>query len=180
MKKILSALALASVLFISCEGDNAYKVTPTSVGPLTQETKVSELETLFSNDSIVKPTENNSLSNLGSIEVYAKGGDQLLSISPATAADSSKIRTVQVFDDRYKTSEGINLKSTFGDIRDAYEISKIQTLLSSVVIIVDEINASFTIDKQELSSELQFDREVKISEAQIPDTAKIKYFMIGW
>lgn len=180
MKKILSALALTSVLFISCEGDTAYKVTPTSVGPLTQETKVSELETLFSNDSIVKPTEDNSLSSLGSIEVYAKGGDQLLSISPATAADSSKIRTVQVFDDRYKTSEGINLKSTFGDIRDAYEISKIQTLLSSVVIIVDEINASFTIDKQELSSELQFDRDVKISEAQIPDTAKIKYFMIGW
>ena len=180
MKKLLTSIAITCLLLTSCNSDDPYKVTPTSVGHITQDTKVSELDALFENDYVIDPTDNNSLSGTGAIEIYEKDGKQLLSLSPATAADSSKIKTVQIFDDRYETPEGISLKSTFGDIRKAYKISKIQTLLSSVVVFTDDINAYFTIDKKELAGELQFNREIKVSESQIPDKAKVKYFMVGW
>ena len=49
-----------------------------------------------------------------------------------------------------------------------------------MVVFVDEINGFFTIDKKELPSELRLDMNKNIEALNIPDTAKIKYFMIGW
>ena len=72
------------------------------------------------------------------------------------------------------------LHSTFKDITEAYEVSRVETLISSIVIFVDEINAYFTIDRDELPGELQFNMDAKVSTAEIPSDAKIKYFMIGW
>jgi len=48
------------------------------------------------------------------------------------------------------------------------------------VVFVDEINASFTIDKKELPSDLRFDMSLTIEKIQIPDKAKIKYFFVYW
>ena len=53
-------------------------------------------------------------------------------------------------------------------------------MISSIVVFVDEINASFTIDKKELPANLRFDMELKIEKIQIPDKAKIKYFFVYW
>ena len=76
--------------------------------------------------------------------------------------------------------KGLNPESTFADIKNNYTISGIQNTLSNVVISVDDINGFFTIDKKELPSELRLDMNKKIDALNIPDTAKIKYFMIGW
>ncbi len=181
MKKILFAGLLAGLLLTSCSKENPFKVTATQVGPLTKETAVSDLKTVFANDSVVD--QNSGLSeelNINAIEIYEKGGKQLLSLMPVKEGDPKTIRTVQIFDPRYTTEAGINLNSTFKDLTDAYTISRIETLISSVVIFVDDINAYFTIDRKELPGELRFDMEAKVSQAEIPDAAKIKYFMIGW
>lgn len=181
MKRILIFSLLASILLTSCNNDNSFKITADQVGPLTKETPVSDLKTLFSNDSVVD--QNNGLSeelNINAIEIYEKGGDQLLSLMPVKEGTPKTIRTVQIFDPRYTTEAGINLNSTFKDLTDAYEISRIETLISSIVVFVDEINAYFTIDRSELPGELRFDMEAKVTEVEIPDAAKIKYFMIGW
>ena len=37
-----------------------------------------------------------------------------------------------------------------------------------------------TIDKKELPEEVRYNFTQKIEATQIPDTAKFKYFMIGW
>ncbi len=181
MKKILLASLFAGILFTSCSKENPFQVTATQVGPLTKETPVSELKTLFENDSVVD--QNSGLSeelNINAIEIYEKGGKQLLSLMPVKEGDPKTIRTVQIFDPRYTTEAGINLNSTFKELTDAYEISRIETLISSVVVFVDDINAYFTIDRSQLKGELRFDMEAKVTEAEIPDAAKIKYFMIGW
>jgi len=52
--------------------------------------------------------------------------------------------------------------------------------LSAAVIFVDSIQASITIDKKELPSELKFNTDIKIKSSQIPDSAKIKHFLINW
>lgn len=181
MKRILFIALIASIALTSCNSDNAFKVTADQVGPLTKDTQVSELKTLFSKDSVVD--QNSGLSeelNVNAIEIYEKGGEQLLSLMPIKEGTPKTIRTIQIFDARYTTEEGINLNSTFKDITEAYEVSRVETLISSIVIFVDEINAYFTIDRDELPGELQFNMDAKVSTAEIPSDAKIKYFMIGW
>jgi hypothetical protein len=49
-----------------------------------------------------------------------------------------------------------------------------------VVVSVNEINASFTIDKTELPGGLRFDMDATIDAIQIPEKAKIKFFMLHW
>lgn len=180
MTKRLIVTFFASLFLISCNNDDPFAITSTSVGPLTQESTVNELETLFKDQKVVSKT-NPQGAKIGSdaIEIY-ENDTQLLSLKPKTDEKTSTIKTIQIFDPRYKTEEGITLNSTFKDIKNAYKISKIETLLTSIVVFVDDINAYFTIDKKELPSELQFDMSAKVDEVHIPDGAKIKYFMIGW
>jgi len=181
MKRILFAALIASVLFTSCNSEDKFAITATQVGPLTKDTQVNELKTLFENDSVVD--QNSGLSeelNVNAIEIYEKGGTQLLSLMPVKEGNPKTIKTVQIFDARYTTEEGINLNSTYKDLTDAYEISRIETLISSIVIFVDDINAYFTIDRDELPGELRFNMDTKVTKAEIPNNAKIKYFMIGW
>ena len=181
MNRIFLIAFAACLTLFSCDSDSEYKIQTTSVGNLTNETPVNELKTIFKNDSVVDGSNGERIQNSGgAIEIYEKGGKQLLSLIPDTSAPDSKIKNVQIFDPRYETPEGISLNSTFGDIKNAYEISKIETLISSVVVFVNDINAYFTIDKKDLPSTLQFDYSAKIEAHQIPDGANIKYFMIGW
>ncbi|WP_051907777.1 hypothetical protein [Flavimarina sp. Hel_I_48] len=179
--KTLAASFMLSILLISCKGDDPFTITPTSVGPLTQKTQVSEVSTLFANDSIIdKNSTENRQNDSGIITIYEKGGEKLLSLITATKADTATIKTIQIFDSRYKTEKGISTLSTFKELQDAYTINKVESLLSTIIVFVDEINAYFTIDKKELSGELQFGPGTKVEPAQIPDKAKIKYFMLGW
>ena len=179
--KNLLTLFILTIILVSCDHDDAYTITTTSVGPLTQETKVNEIKDVFAKDSIIDKNSNrNSISDSGIITVYEKGGNKLLNLIPATKADTATIKTIQIFDPRYKTKKGITTKSTFKDLQDAYTINKVESLLSTIIVFVDEINAYFTIDKKELPGELQFGPGTKVEPVQIPDDAKIKYFMIGW
>jgi hypothetical protein len=115
------------------------------------------------------------------IEIFDKSGKKLLDLSQKEALDStSVISSVRINDERYKTEKNVSLLSTFKDIKDNYKISKIDNLINTVVVSVNEINASFTIDKKELPSSLRFDMEATIDPIQIPEKAKIKYFMIHW
>ena len=77
-------------------------------------------------------------------------------------------------------NEGGGYPNTFKDIQDNYKISRIDNLINSVVVTVNEINATFTIDKKELPANLGFDMKLKIEATHIPDGAKIKYFFINW
>jgi len=90
------------------------------------------------------------------------------------------IESIQVIDPRYKTVSGLSVSGVFKDIKESYTITKINNTLSAAVIFVDSIQASITIDKKELPSELKFNTDTKIEASQIPDTAKIKHFLINW
>ena len=50
----------------------------------------------------------------------------------------------------------------------------------SVLIRVNELDASFAIDKKELPANLRFDMDLNIEEIHIADHAKFKYFFINW
>ena len=183
MKKSILSLAIMALACVSCSTKTEnFTIAKNSIGALTPTTQVKDLETTFANDSIVKFVPGGEFTaSINEIEIFEKGGKKLLTLTPVTVMDStSVIRTVQVFDPRYKSDKGISTLSTFKDIQDHYKISSIDNLINAVVISVNELNASFTIDKKELPSNLRFDMSLNIEASQIPDSAKIKYFFLNW
>ena len=183
MKNTLFTALITLLILSSCKEDiNPYQISGSNVGLLTDSTQVKDLKSLFINDSIVKFSEDDAFTgNINSIEIFEKSGKKLLVVSPVEANDSTAlINTVRIIDERYKTDKGISAISTFKDINDNYKISKIDNLINSIVVSVNEINASFTIDKKELPVNMRFDNTMTISAVQIPNAAKIKFFMIHW
>lgn len=183
MNKSLLYLIIFTLVLTSCKKEqDPFQVSKQHIGLLTDSTQVKDLEALFVNDSIVNYIKGDEfIENKSDIEVFEKGGKKLLILSPKQVLDStSTIGSVQIIDSRFKTDKNISTLSTFKDIQDNYTVSRINNLINSIVVSVDEINASFTIDKKELPANLRFDMNLKIEKSQIPDTAKIKYFFVHW
>lgn len=181
--KYLFSVLLCSILLFNCkEPQDPFLVQKQNVGLLTDSTQVKDLKTIFAVDSIVKFIGGDEFTgNINTIDIYEKGGQMLLELTPSQALDSTAIiENVRIIDPRYRTEYEVSILSTFRDISDNYTISSIDNLINSVVISVDEINALFTIDKKELPANARFDMNLKIEATQIPDSAKIKYFMVNW
>src|SRR5690554_2467710 len=176
----LFAVALFSLLFIQCNTNSDFLITKDQVGKLGKLNTLEELETLFAGDSIVRDSTFTQIgSRVNKINIYEKGGAQLLALTPST--DSiPKIEIIRIYDPRFVTEKGVGLQSTFKDIRDKHQIRKIVTSLNNVVIFLKDSDAYFTIAKTELPSSLQYASSVNIEAVQIPDAAKIKYMMVGW
>lgn len=183
MKKIILLLIAIVSIFSSCEKEiDPFLISKHNIGALTDSTQINELKSIYINDSINKYTGSNEfMSNTNDIEIYDKSGALLLVLSPAKSLDStSTIRTVKVLDKRFRTSKGLNSKSTFKNIKDNYKISSIQNTLRNVIVSVNEINAYFTIDKNELPADMRFNMDLKIEAIQIPEAAKINSFYLYW
>lgn len=182
MKHIV-LIALSCIVLYSCKTEvDPFLINTQNIGLLTDSTQVKDLKTIFANDSIVKFIGGDEfIGTVNDIEIFEKGGAHLLTLSAREALDStSTISTITIKDERYKTPKGLSTLSTFKDIAEQYKISKITNTLNNVVVFVDEINAFFTIDKKELTTTIRYNQDAKVSEKDIPDQAKIKYFMIGW
>lgn len=181
MKKLI--FPLVTLLLIACQKqDDPYLITKDSVGLLTKDVQVRELDSVYANDSLVQAVnESEYFSSSNEIRIYDKSGKQLLLLEPVQAFDStSTIGYIQVLDPRFETAEGLSTQSSFQEVVENYTISRIENTLSAAVIFIDELNIYITIDKKELPPELRYDTETVIQASQIPDNAKFKYFMIGW
>jgi len=183
--KYLAVLAVVTFMVASCTQDkkqDPFQISKQHIGLLTDSTQVKDLKLVFANDSIVSSIKGDEFTGQNNdIEIYSVEGQKLLSLTPSQALDStSVIKSIQILSEKYKTEKNISTLSTFKDINEAYKISSINNLINSVVISVNEINASFTIDKKELPANLRFDMTLTIEAVQIPDNAKIKYFMLHW
>lgn len=180
MKKIVLLLGMGMIILQACaEKDTTFLISETSVGPLQKASLASEIETIFAQDSVVQDSlKTNIGAKADRIKIFAKDGMHLLTLTPS--GDSiPTIENVRVFDSRYATNRGIGLQSTFQDIQRSYGIKKIVTTLNSVVVFPKNSNLYFTIDKEELPSNLRY-TAANIEAVQIPGTAKIKYLMLGW
>ena len=180
IKKSIFTVALTSLLFIQCNTNSDFVVAKDQVGKLQKSNTIEEIETIFAADSI---TRDSTLTRIGAavkkINIYEKGGKQLLTLTPNT--DSiPRIGIIRIYDPRYVTEKGVGLNSTFKDIEDKHTIKKITSALNNVVIFLKDTDAYFTIAKTELPSNLQYGASANIEAVQIPDNAKIKYMMVGW
>lgn len=183
MNKTLLSLLIFTLLLASCKREqDPFQIGKQHIGLLTDSTQVKDIESLFSNDSVVKFIGGDEFVGIkNDIEVFEKGGKKLLVLTPGHALDSTAvIESVQIIDSRYKTDKNISVLSTFKDISSNYKISKIDNLINSVLVTVNELNASFAIDKKELPANLRFNMDMKFEAIHIPDDAKLKYFFLMW
>ena len=182
LKKII-AIVSVTLLFIKCKEEiNPFLISNDSVGALTRGMTIKEIDSIFAQDSIVKLyAQNEELPAQGEVEIYDKNGTKLVSISPVTNNDpDALISNFQFFDPRYKTDKGLNLSSTFKDIKANYKISNIETTISTVVIFLEDSDLFINIDKNELPENFRYNPNLVIDITNIPDEAKIKYFMLSW
>lgn len=183
MKNLINPLiiALISITFVQC-GNNKFEVAKGKVGELTPKTTMQELDNLFKKDSIVKVLSEGAkgsdyFQDDDEYKIYEKGGKHLLTITPKEQLDStSTIKSIQIFDNRYKTETGLNIDSNFQQIQNNNTINKVETSFSSATLFIDDLNATIAIDKEQLGLK-DFSLQ-KISVDQIPDLAKPKSFII--
>lgn len=182
-KNSLAAFALIVLMsFISCSDKDKFVVEEGKVGKITKETTVKELKEIFKKDSI-----SSKLSGKVSVEddyfqeedeyyIYEKGGTLLLTITPKEQQDSlSTIKSIEIHDKRFSTKNGINLASTFSEVNTNYGL-RVESTLLSVTLFLDELNATMTVDKEELGLKDFIIQQVSLE--QIPDLAKLKSFVI--
>jgi hypothetical protein len=183
MKNTLLLGAIISILFIQCGKEtDPFLIQKGAIGNLTNKNAMKQIDSIFSNDSIVKLNPiKNVIGTQGEVEIYEKGGAKLMLLSPNDESDpESMITNIQIFDNRYKTIKGLNSESTFKEVKDNYIILDIETTISSVVVFLEDSEIYITIDKKELPEDLRYNSSLKIEASQIPDKAVFKYFMIGW
>lgn len=181
-KNFITAVALiVLVSFMSCSDKDKFVVEKSKVGKITKETTIKELKEIFKKDSISsKMSENDSKDDYFQEEdeyfIFEKGGKLLLTITPKEQQDSlSLIKSIEIHDQRFATKNGINLASTFAEINTNYRL-RVESTLLSVTLFLDELNATMTVDKEELG--LKDFTIQQVSLEQIPDLAKIKSFVI--
>jgi hypothetical protein len=179
MKKYL--LFFSAILFLTyCKPDreDPFLIGKERVGKLLKTHQVSQLDSIYRQDSLVRDTARLAMGINGKIEVYEPGGKHLLTLTPSI--DSlQRIDNIRIRDPRYKTEAGIGLESTFGAIEKAYEIRKVVSSLNNVLVLVKDHPVYFTISREELPAALRY-TNTPIEAVQIPDKARIKYMMVGW
>ena len=178
MKRLYFPVILALV-FSSCN-DNAMIIDDTSVGPLMETTRVFELAKLFPGDSLAgRRIEGDSL--IGEVELYDAEGKIRLIIFPKDETDpKSELSYARIIDPKFTTKNGIGAASTFGALKNQYEVDGLDNAINAVVVSFKDTPWYVTIDKKELPENIRYDYARKIELAQIPDEAKIKYFFYTW
>ena len=181
-RKYLALILIAfSLLIVSCNNNNQFKIEKGKVGLITGKTTIQDLENIFKKDSIVKNLSegavgDNYFQDDDEYLVFEKGGKHLLTIVPKEQLDSSStIKSIEIHDNRFKTESGISLDSNFSEIN-AFNNLKPESTLQSVTLFLDALNATITIDKEELG--LKNFSSQKVSLGQIPDLARIKSFVV--
>lgn len=183
MIRVFSSIALLAILGLTgCkkQADPYFLISSDQVGFINKEVQFDKLRDLYARDSLVEDT---LLLTIGSgnkkLKIFEHGGQHLLTLTPDT--DSiPHVGHILVADSRFVTPEGIGLQSTFGEIKKQYPVRKIITSLNNVVILLEDSDLYFTIDKKELPAHLRYTKTQPVELVEIPDQAKIKYLMVGW
>lgn len=182
MKKLLF-LSVISFVVSNCNKTNQrFLITDNSVGYLHKNTNVQQIDSLFTNDSVVNSAFSGELRYASNerIVIYEKGGKELLELTPKTNQQNQKIiESIFIKDERYKLANGISLSSTFKDVKNEYKNIDFQTTTNSIIVSPRDENYYFTFDKSALkNTRLGFSSEITADD--ISDDAHIARITINW
>jgi len=180
MRKIYFILTITTIFGCS---QNEYNIDKGKVGKLVKENLVKQLDSIYQNDSIVRRIGEGDymFSRDDKYLIFNTRKEHLLTLTPRNQHDINEpIETIEIISELFETNSGVSVMSTFGEIDKNHNINGIQNTINNLIVYVDEIDAYFIIDKENLPIELRLGTENKIKKINIPSTSKIKRFMIGW
>ena len=174
MKKLIGILLL-SIFLIQCGQDKDMLIMKNQLGKIDRNTSIEELDKIFKNDSIERIPLEAEITR--EYRVYGTNGKLSLAFMPLVENDSIKgLELVKIYSSQYMTEKGITTNSTFKDIVDNYSIDKIEPSFSAAILFVNELNATISLNKQDLNLD-EFDMR-PINQGQIPDEAGILYISL--
>ena len=95
--------------------------------------------------------------------IFDKQNHHLLTLTPKQQHDiNEKIETIEIISNKYSTDNGLTVDGTFEDIQNSHNISAIQNTINNIIVFVDEIDAYFIIDKNNLPIDLRLGTNNKI------------------
>lgn len=175
-------IIVSGLIMLNCaKEENLYfLIGSDQVGLLTRNTTMAEIENIYSTDSLVSDSLQISFGQGGrKLKVFEKGGKHLLTLT-SNSDSIARIGHILVADPRFKTAKGIGLQSTFAAIEKNYKIEKIITSMNNIIVLLEDSDIYFTIDKKELPAHLRYTKNRPIEKVEIPGQAAIKYLMVGW
>ena len=179
-------LLFFALLTISCANkpaDNAdFLVTENSVGIFKKEITVKDVLDIVPKTQIKKMVDKDDYENsYDDYQYFDKNKTHLLTLTPTTQDDTqSKINRILILDKRFKTNKNIGLGSTYSDLKSNYKITAIAPDLEHIVLTVGELNAWFSINKNQLLDNWWDENKKQIDSSKIPDTATFDTFVIWW
>lgn len=174
MKRILG-IVLLTMLFAQCGQDSDLLIVKNQLGKIGKNTTIDELDKIFKKDSIEKfPLESETFREY---RVFSEDGKPSLVFFPSIKNDSIiGLQLVKIYSGDYMTEKGISTTSSFGDVAENYSIDKIEPSFSSAILFINEINATISLNKEDLNLD-EFDMS-EIRQDQIPDEANIKFISL--
>lgn len=182
MRKTLYTITLIAGLLASCgQQDQKFVIKDDQIGLLHKGALIKQVDSIFAQDSIVSSSAKAIEGFQNEVTVFDKEGNRLMVLSPDQNNNpNSPITHIQITDPRYKTTKGIGINSTYGDIKKQYTIQKVETTFSSVIVFLENSPIYISIDKDALPENIRYNLNLKVEPTQIPNDAKIKLFMVSW
>ena len=180
----ISVMLLTLLFLVGCSSKDKYRVVKNNVGYVNSKTTVQEIDALFENDSVVKHLSEGILGYKGRYAqeddkylIYSKEGEHLLTLTPKEPLDSlSTFRYIDIHSPAYTTEKGIGLNATFEEINFLENIVKTDATFTKVILYLDQLNATFTLDKKDVGITSLTTSEVQLE--QIPNLAKPTSFVV--
>lgn len=174
----------ALVILTACSSKDEFLIAKNSVGVINSATTVQEIDALFENDSVVKHLSEGILGYQGRYAqeddkylIYSKEGEHLLTLTPKETLDSlSTIKYIDIHSALYTTENGIGLGATFEEINFLEHISKTDGTFTKIILYLDQLNATITLNKTDLGITTLSTNEIQLE--QIPNLAKPASFVI--
>ncbi len=162
-----------------------YKATITNntFGVLTSENSIKDLLSKVPLAQIEQKKEQGEHTDdiYENYTVYSREHQPLFSVSPKGVGNKDeRINRILVLNPLFRTEKGVNTLSTFGQIRKAYNLTRIEPDKENIVVIVDAIHGNFSISKKKLPDTWWNEKTKSVDASQIPDTTTIDNFILWW
>ncbi|UOB16425.1 hypothetical protein [Abyssalbus ytuae] len=189
MGKWYVACLLVCFLFFCCKKKETiekrypFLIEAHQIGKLKKGAKVCDLDSVFAHDSIImRVGEGDYMFTIkDEYLIYDSVGRHMLTLTPSQQHDIyAEIESIRIFDDRYKTEKEINIHSSFLEVKSCYHIEEIENRFDEIDVLIDELSARLTLDKKQLPADLLYNLNIQVDTTQIPDSTKIRQFVIEW
>ncbi len=158
-------------------------ITADSIGVITASTTIAEVLHTLPLTQIVKKTGTGEFADdtYDDYEILTRNNQHLFTLTPKSSGDvRQKIERVVIKSPFFTTAKGISCQSTYQDISNAYTITKIVPDIDHIILVVDEINAHFSIAKSALRQGWWDNTCKTVNRNKIPADAEIDSFILWW